>query len=433
MDVCEAAAGARTRGMLQFEASVQTCRVCLEIGDEGPVGEVLISPCAGCRGTSAYIHFSCMAGFYRSRARWWDLSCPTCRHDYEGKSAVDLGHIGLCELERAHGLDHPSVAVILTNLGNAYGDLGDAAKKRDLLERALSIKEQEYGPDHRELGITLTNLGNAYGALGDATRKRDLLERALAIMEREFGSDHRDVAITLTNLGNAYGDLGDATRKRDVLERALLIKESEYGPDHREVGITLTNLGNAYGDLGEPAQQRKLLERALIIDEREYGRDHVLVAITLTNLGNAHGRLGNTRRQKELLLRTLAVFEREYDPGHVYCAMTSVFLSEAHGALREFHLARSAASSALCAARASLPRPNAIVADLSLSVALVRRASDDAAARATWEEATAELRAAVGEEVARAKVGTFATRAAVFWRSAGRPDVAEWLAELTAA
>ena len=40
------------------------------------------------------------------------------------------------------------MAITLTNLGNAYGSLGDHAKKRDMLERALAIKERAYGRDH---------------------------------------------------------------------------------------------------------------------------------------------------------------------------------------------------------------------------------------------------------------------------------------------
>ena len=54
-----------------------------------------------------------------------------------------------------------------------------------------------------EVASTLASLGGAYGALGDAARKRDLLERALAIELREFGPEHREVAVTLTSLGNA--------------------------------------------------------------------------------------------------------------------------------------------------------------------------------------------------------------------------------------
>ncbi len=77
---------------------------------------------------------------------------------------------------------------------------------------------------------TLTNLGNAYGSLGDTQKKRDLLERALAIEERHYGLDHPNVAIILTNLGNAYGSLGDTQKSRDLLERALAIKKDIMVP-----------------------------------------------------------------------------------------------------------------------------------------------------------------------------------------------------------
>ena len=83
-----------------------------------------------------------------------------------------------------------------------------------------------------QVAHTLNRLGTAHGDLGDAAKKRELVERALAIQEREYGRDHLKVAYTLMNLGNAYGDLGDAAKARDLLERALEIREGEYGRDH---------------------------------------------------------------------------------------------------------------------------------------------------------------------------------------------------------
>jgi tetratricopeptide (TPR) repeat protein len=50
-----------------------------------------------------------------------------------------------------------------------------------VLERALAIKERAYGRDHTSVAITLTNLGAAYSDLGDYAKARDVLERALAI------------------------------------------------------------------------------------------------------------------------------------------------------------------------------------------------------------------------------------------------------------
>ena len=78
-----------------------------------------------------------------------------------------------------------------------------------MLERALKIKEKHFGPEHPETGTTLNNLGNAYGNLGDYQRQKEMLERALKIDEKHFGPEHPSTGTTLANLGLAYGDLGD--------------------------------------------------------------------------------------------------------------------------------------------------------------------------------------------------------------------------------
>ena len=59
---------------------------------------------------------------------------------------------------------------------------------RDLLEKALGIQGRGYGAEHRLVATTLTNLGIAYGDLDDAQKKRDLLEKALRIKEMPSSS-----------------------------------------------------------------------------------------------------------------------------------------------------------------------------------------------------------------------------------------------------
>ena len=71
---------------------------------------------------------------------------------------------------------------------------------RGLLERTLRIEEAAFGPEHVEVATTLANLGNAYGDLGDAAKKKDHLERALRIEEAAFGPEHVRVTPTLANL-----------------------------------------------------------------------------------------------------------------------------------------------------------------------------------------------------------------------------------------
>ena len=184
------------------------------------------------------------------------------------------------------------MALTLSSLGNAYGELGDPAKERDMQERALAIQERAYGRDHPEVAITLNNLGIAYGNLGDHAKARDALECALPFMEREHGNDSTQVAGQMTNLGAAYSELGDYAKARDVLEAALPIVERAYGSESKEVTITLNNLGCVYEKLGEHANQRDTLVHMLPILEQTYGRDHATVDITrkkIVELEKEHG------------------------------------------------------------------------------------------------------------------------------------------------
>jgi len=245
-----------------------------------------------------------------------DGLCELLTSIQEFAGVVKVREAILAEKERAFGAESKEVGEALYDLGNAYQDLGEYAKQRDVLERALPIYEREHGSDGAEVAGVLHRLGAAYCYLGGNAKSKDFNERSLAIKERVYGRDHAQVALTLTSLGNAYGTLGDNAKKRDLLERALAIKEREYGRDHTEVAITLTNLGNAYISLGDYAKARDIQERALAIKERAYGRDHPNVANTLFNLAMVKGMLGDDCKARELLERVLPIWTRAYGTDH---------------------------------------------------------------------------------------------------------------------
>ena len=150
---------------------------------------------------------------------------------------------------------------------------GDPTAETPPRKRLLELTEPAYGPDHPEVALTLTDLGRAWGELGQPAKARELLERALRINERAFGPDHPEVAATLTNLGNPRLKLGQPAKARELLERALRINERAFGPDHPQVAGTLTNLGGVWSELGQPAKAREALERALRTNERAFGPD----------------------------------------------------------------------------------------------------------------------------------------------------------------
>ena len=227
--------------------------------------------------------------------------------------------------EAYFGEDHKEVAITLGNLGNAYGDLGDASKKRDLLERALKIKEAYFGEGPQGSGHHLDEpRQRLQGTSWKATKlpnKGISCERALKIKEAYFGQDHLEVAITLSIHGNAYEDHWGCVHIRGiVLQRELeaLRRHIHFGEDaSRTVAIVMGNLGNAYGDLGDASKKRDLLERALKIKEAYFGKDHKEVAITLMNLGmTSRHILEGYEAAMESCERALMIFLKTWSPEH---------------------------------------------------------------------------------------------------------------------
>ena len=72
--------------------------------------------------------------------------------------------------------------------------LGRCEAAKRIVGARLSYSRAPLWQRASEVAITLVNLGNAYGDLGDAKQKKELLERALVIDERHYGKEHPEVA-----------------------------------------------------------------------------------------------------------------------------------------------------------------------------------------------------------------------------------------------
>ncbi len=219
-------------------------------------------------------------------------------------------------VEAVYGPDHPEVAICVNNLAGVYRALGGLATAKGLYERALGIFEKVYGPDHHNVAMAVNNLAVVSKALGDLATAKGLFERALKIDEAVYGPDYPAVAIRVNNLAVVYRALGDLATVKGLFERALRIDEAVYGPDHPEVATDVNNLASIYRALGDLATAKGLYERALRIDEAVYGPDHPAVAIRVNNLALLYQDLGDLATAKGLFERALRIDEAVYGPDH---------------------------------------------------------------------------------------------------------------------
>ena len=101
----------------------------------------------------------------------------------------------------------------------------DLSDSKEMLGRALMLREECNGKDHVEVARVLNNLGRIFGYLGDPIRQKELLKRALKIYETHYVVDHFEVAMTLMS------------QTREVLARSVHIKERHYGEDQLGGGV----------------------------------------------------------------------------------------------------------------------------------------------------------------------------------------------------
>ena len=144
---------------------------------------------------------------------------------------------------------HPKLhAQSLEYLSSFEGGMEDPNAQQQMLLKALVIKDKHYGEQSPEVARTLNDLAVAYMKLGDFRTQKELLERALKIKESQylqiflgkFGYDPHKMGVTLNNLGIAHCEPQRLHSKaKEVYERALKMRERTYGKNHISVACNI--------------------------------------------------------------------------------------------------------------------------------------------------------------------------------------------------
>jgi CHAT domain-containing protein/Tfp pilus assembly protein PilF len=238
--------------------------------------------------------------------------------------------------ERALDPAHPDLATSLSNLGVQRTLAGNPAAAKPLLERALAIREAAFGPDHVLVAASLFKLGGLLITLHDDAGAIVLLERAQRIREKVHGADHPDTLRTLVNLAILYQETGDYVAARQRYERALVIGERFRSPDlltlHVLMGmaVVLSELG------GDFAGSARLNERLLALTERAYGPTDPRMRTPLDNLAMDLRDLGDYAAARALAERSLAIAERALGPKHIEVARSLHTLATIFAGLGEY-------------------------------------------------------------------------------------------------
>ncbi|MDQ3212368.1 MAG: CHAT domain-containing protein [Acidobacteriota bacterium] len=234
-----------------------------------------------------------------------------------GIEAENVARALLARVESLRGLDAIEVAEVLDLLWRAVRRSSKVTEqeKRDIVERAVAIKEIALGPWHPDLATSLINLGVQRALADDPAAAKPLLERALAIREAAFGRGHLLVAGALQSLAGVLITLHDDAGAKLLLERAQQNRETAYGADRAETVRSLVNLAMLYQETGDYSGARQRYERAVVLAEKIHGPADLPTVNVLTGAAVALSELGGDfAGSAKLNERLLALTERSFGP-----------------------------------------------------------------------------------------------------------------------
>ena len=213
---------------------------------------------------------------------------------------------------------HPTIPVLLTNIGNAQAGAGRQEASVETHRRALELEREIHGPRHPRVALALMGLGTA---LQHAQRSREALrylEEALSITDAVHGARSKQAGQLRTNLGVTLMALDRLDEAADQFRRAREITESSAGKWHPRVASNLTNLGIIRKRQGRLSEARALQTRAVEILERTTDVSKPRLARVLTNLALVIRLQGEADTALAHLDRAFRIV-REIDERHPFC------------------------------------------------------------------------------------------------------------------
>jgi tetratricopeptide (TPR) repeat protein len=212
----------------------------------------------------------------------------------------ELGAVA-ADAERVLGPEHPFLAPVLRNLGQAEigtGQLDDALVH---LGRALALTREALGPGSSRELVILQAIGAVHLERDENREALPYFRDALALARA--AGDEPAVERATVNLGAVEVELGDYAAAEPLLRESVATHEKRLGPSHPALAVPLANLADLLRRTGRAREALPLVERALAIESAAYdagsvelARTRTVLAATLLALGRASDALPPARQ-----------------------------------------------------------------------------------------------------------------------------------------
>jgi tetratricopeptide (TPR) repeat protein len=179
----------------------------------------------------------------------------------ENDASIQAFSRGIAIAEAQLGKEHPSVGVLLTNLGAVHMDRKRYPEAVEVLQRAVDIIGRSLGPG-APLSSAFSDLGDALLGMGRPAEALEIARRGLAIDEAVLGPKHPNRARALARVAEARAGVGRWEEAGpEFLQAYVLAAASEEPTLGAEV---LGRAQKSLGPCGAPcaAMLRRIEERA---------------------------------------------------------------------------------------------------------------------------------------------------------------------------
>ena len=181
-------------------------------------------------------------------------------------------------------------ATMLTNLGEAYMNVGAYDHAETALQKAYDLRRRIFGENNADTAATLDDLGTAIRLEGRYAQAEPEFRRALAVRQKLLGAKNAATTASMANLGECLYLEDKNTEAEQLLRKALEIQGGGVTP---LAAATRNYLALAVETRGDYEQAAQLLREAVDMDRRAEGADSPDFANSLHNLAGAEMRAGD--------------------------------------------------------------------------------------------------------------------------------------------
>ena len=242
-----------------------------------------------------------------------------------GRHLLDIGDFARSRLylekalalcERVYGTDRSEAADILIDLGTVTwkSDSNEAAWPHYL--RANAIYTQVFGPVHFKTGNSLATLAILHARTGHYREAIAKYEQSLSIYRQVLPPDDQIVGLTLYNLAVAYRRMGEYQVALSHYEECLRIRRKMWSDDHPQILTTLSSIGVIYFRMGDYQSAYEYFLQALKGRQERLGDHHHHTALSLSHVGVALGFLGKHEESISHVKRALEIREKVFGAEH---------------------------------------------------------------------------------------------------------------------